>query len=290
MGLFGNNQPAVQQSPRDMLEQKYNSSRANLLLVIVFTAINMILMVAGSDTYFLFSAFVPYMMVVVGALLGGKAPEEYYEAGLLNPGAGDPTIFYVLLVIAVIILALYLVCWLLSKKNHVGWLIFALVLFVIDTVAMLLFGEISEMIFDIVFHAWVLFGLIGGISAHFKLKKLPEEPEEPVGAGTDDEEPVEENGEETDSLPKRRADNTVKARILLEAEANGKKIVYRRVNHVNELVIDGDVYDEIEGIVEFEHTLRARLDGHVYEARFDGAAHSRIYVDGVEIAKKLRLV
>ena len=71
MGLFGNNQPAVQQSPRDMLEQKYNGSRANLLLVIVFTAINMILMVAGSDTYFLFSAFVPYMMVVVGALLGG---------------------------------------------------------------------------------------------------------------------------------------------------------------------------------------------------------------------------
>lgn len=201
MGLFKKQETATVPTQRELYDQSYKNARNNLMLAIVFTAVNMILMVAGSDTYFLFSAFVPYMLVVFGALFGGMAPEEYYESGLLTPGAGDPTVFYVLLAIAVVILALYFVCWLLSKNRHVGWLIFALVLFAIDTVLMLLSGDVTESIIDIVFHGWVLFCLISGISAHFKLKKLPEEPEEE--AGSDDERfdifkpQTEENGEET---------------------------------------------------------------------------------------------
>ena len=70
-----------------------------------------------------------------------------------------------------------------SKKNNVGWLVAALVLFAIDTVSMFLFMGIDvSMILDIVFHAWVIYYLIAGIVAHKKLKELPLE--EPVVEAT----------------------------------------------------------------------------------------------------------
>lgn len=57
-----------------------------------------------------------------------------------------------------------------------AWLIVALVLFALDTLMMLLGGIGLDSIVDILFHGWVIISLSMGISAHFKLKKLPEEP------------------------------------------------------------------------------------------------------------------
>lgn len=55
-------------------------------------------------------------------------------------------------------------------------LIVTLVLFGIDT-AILLFDLVSyfdsSFIIDVVFHAWVIYDLILGISSYLKLKKLP---------------------------------------------------------------------------------------------------------------------
>lgn len=47
-------------SERYTLENKYNTTRYNLLLVIGFTLINIVLLVTNSDRYFLFSAYIPY--------------------------------------------------------------------------------------------------------------------------------------------------------------------------------------------------------------------------------------
>ena len=87
-----------------------------------------------------------------------------------------------LLVIAAAILVLYLLSWIFSKKPRVGWMIFSLVFFALDTLFMLWFMGISaDMILDVVFHAWVLISLTNGIVSYFKLKKLPEEePAEPL--------------------------------------------------------------------------------------------------------------
>lgn len=49
---------------------------------------------------------------------------------------------------------------------------------------------------------------------------------------------------ETTSAVIRYADTTVKSRILLQANIQEYKICYRRVKSVNELVINGRVYDE----------------------------------------------
>lgn len=176
--LFTNKQTeAVPQ--RQLLESKYASARHNILLIVAFTVVNIILLVAQSNTYFLFSAYLPYLIVDFGMVLCGMYPAEYYGEDLSGIEFLDKNFLTVMLVIAAVVLILYLLSWIFSKKSRVGWMILALVFFGIDTIAMLALNGIAlDMIVDIVFHVWVVVSLIGGVSAHYKLKKLPEEQEE----------------------------------------------------------------------------------------------------------------
>lgn len=165
-------------TPKQALLQRYNGSRNNLLLIVAFTLINMILIIAGSSSYFLFSASIPYYLTFFGMLYTGKMPAEYYyEWTTFELSA--PILLIIAIIIAIVITALYALCWYMSKKHGYGWLIFALVCFVIDTVFMFRFGGFSaDIIIDIIFHAWVIISLASGISAAVKLAKLP--PEEPA--------------------------------------------------------------------------------------------------------------
>jgi hypothetical protein len=162
------------QTSRQDLEAKYNNSRINLLLVVAFTAINIILLVTKSDSYFLFSAYIPYALVTLGMLICGMFPQEFYVNEFDGMEFFDTSVFAVFLVIAIIIVALYLISWFLSRKNKRGWLIFALILFTVDTLGMFAFqGLALDSIIDIVFHVWVIVSLCQGISASGKLKKMP---------------------------------------------------------------------------------------------------------------------
>lgn len=163
---------------RSYYESKYATSRANLLLTAVFTVINLILLITNSNTYFLFSAFIPYYITSLGMLLCGRYPEEYYTDGLEDIIFINDSFFAVTLTVAVVMVLFYLLAWLLSKKRRVGWLILSLVFFSLDTILMLLLNGIAlDWIMDILFHGYVIYFLIIGINAHFKLKKLPLEEE-----------------------------------------------------------------------------------------------------------------
>ena len=167
-----------QTSLRSYYESKYATSRANLLLTAVFTVINLILLITNSNTYFLFSAFIPYYITSLGMLLCGRYPEEYYTDGLEDIIFINDSFFAVALTVAVVMVLFYLLAWLLSKKRRVGWLILSLVFFSLDTILMLLLNGIAlDWIMDILFHGYVIYFLIIGINAHFKLKKLPLEEE-----------------------------------------------------------------------------------------------------------------
>lgn len=277
-----------QLSQRQVYAQKYQKSRLNLLLIVVFTAINLLLLVTNSDSYFLFSASIPYYMTGMGMLMCGLFPEEFYGEEIAEYIFFDNSYFYILLAISVVITLLYLLAWLLSNKNRVGWMIFSLVFFGIDTAAMLWLNGISvDGILDIIFHVWVLVSLISGIIAHYKLKKLPVE--EPVAAPAENEaDATSDAANVQNSSIIRIADRDVKHRVLAQAQVGTYDICYRRVKRTNELVINGNVYDEIEALVERSHTLEANIDGHVILASFNGS-HSFIYFDGEEKAKKLRL-
>ncbi len=88
----------------------------------------------------------------------------------------------------------------------------------------------------------------------------------------------------------RMADPAAKGKILLEAEVDGYRIGYRRVKTVNELVINGVVYDEKKGVIEFAHKLSATLDGHTFEAGYDEADMSYIVYDHKRIKEKRRWI
>ena len=177
-------------SQRQLLEGRYKAAGNNVLWVVLFTVVNIVLLVANSNTYFLFSAFIPYALVDLGMYYCGKYPAELYsEWGEVQ--FADTSLLVVVVVIAAVICALYLLCCLFCRKGQkrrVGWLITALVFIALDTGLMLLFGSIADNILDVVFHGWIIVSLIMGISAHFKLKKLPEE--EPVAVPQPDAEVV----------------------------------------------------------------------------------------------------
>ncbi len=184
--LFNNNSRTPAIPERQRLENRYNASRGNLLLVIVFTLINIVLIFTKSYSYFLFSAFVPYVMVDEGWYWTGRYPSEYYEDGVI---LSADSFLYTMIAIVAVVLVVYLLCWLFSNKNRVGWLITALVFFALDTVFYVWYCGISvEGIIDLLFHVWVLYYLISGIVAHYKLKKLPPEEETPVAV--EEETPV----------------------------------------------------------------------------------------------------
>ena len=177
MGLFKKDSQQETLTERQVLENKYASACGNIMLVVAFTVINIVLLLIKADSYFLFSAYVPYAIASLGALLCGMAPAEAYTGDMAMTEFLPISFFAVCLVVAVVIIALYLICWLLARKQKTSWITVALVLFGIDTLLMLvLAGFDTTMIMDYVFHAWVVISLIGGISAAKKLKNLPEEP------------------------------------------------------------------------------------------------------------------
>ena len=105
----------------------------------------------------------------------GMYPADYYLA-YSAPDFLPIGVFVAMMCIAVIMVVLYVLSWVLSKKKA-GWLIFGMIFFVIDTLAMVaLNGIVVESILDYVIHAWVVVSLIGGVLANKKLKDLPEEP------------------------------------------------------------------------------------------------------------------
>ena len=188
-GFFNQNQGL---SERAMLENKYKSARIDLLLVAIMTLVNVIFVITGSDTYFLFSATVPYLLSFLSALYCGMLSPEIYEYLDVATAEFLPApVFYVALAIALVITALYVVAFFLSNKGRVGWLVFALIFFIIDTLVMFFYYGISfDMIIDYVFHAAVIVFLAMGIKAHRSLENLP--PEELVAPIVDVPEEVNE--------------------------------------------------------------------------------------------------
>ncbi len=174
MALF-KNKKNQNMSERQKLTARYNGARSNILLVIAFTLVNSVLLFTGSDSYFLFSAAIPYYMTLFGLLYTGRMPAEWYE-GVENFQPDPDAVLYIYVVIAVVIVGIYALMWFLSKKHGYGWLVAALLLFVADTFAMFYYtGFTTDMILDFVFHIWVLVSLTSGIIAAINLKKLPEE-------------------------------------------------------------------------------------------------------------------
>lgn len=266
---------------REHYMQLYEIARKNLLIMLVLTIVNVVLVAVNSGVIMLFSATIPYFALSYGMYI---AAHSY-----------SSTMLYLSIVLAVILIILYLICYLMSKK-HYGWLIFATVMFVLDTLAMIglyiSVGEVSS-ILDIIIHILVLYYLISGSINGYKLSHLPQE-EQSMFSNVDDarfyamennDDAISINDNET-SLYK--ADMNVKYRVLLESNVYGHEIVYRRIKRTNELVVDGYVYDTYQALAEKAHCLNAKVDGHLIQVGYNGIISSYLKVDGQTVLKKIR--
>lgn len=240
-----NRQLSFVSSPRNQLLYKYRNNCYNLLLVVIFSVINVILCVAGSESYFLFSATIPYLASVFGVAI--------------SIGTGATSMTFIGCAVAIILILPYLLCWIFSKR-HYGWLIGALVYFAIDSVVLVSFLFSAPMIMDCLFHVWIIVSLIIGIVNGRKLKNMPEEELTDVASSVD------ENGDAIileDTYPLRSAVTDEKIRVHIEADVEGRHIVYRKCGKcLEELVVDNMVYAE--------HTFKGRLKPHFMSAVVGG--------------------
>lgn len=164
-----NNTP-VDKNSREYLLRQVANGRYSLLLIVILTVVNLIMTILDTNTYFLFSASVPYYLVFVGMGI-----ENGFVDGAWNVKG---TLTYT----GLVIVAVYLLCWLLSKERA-GWLTAALVLFIIDTVALVvitfaLYDSPMGKLVDFLLHIWAIVELVQGVRGSKKLKALPpaEEP------------------------------------------------------------------------------------------------------------------
>ena len=267
------------------MQQKVNTARSNLLVLTILTAVNILILLIGSPSMLLFSATVPYYAVAFG----------YFNAGGI--------LLALAITIALICITLYLMCWVFSK-DHYGWFYAAFAMMLIDTVFQLVLYISSNMLvisLDTIIHVWIIWCMFSGGRSGSRLAGMPEEEVEAVAVSVEAVPewaslPAEEapEGESQPAAPVwgkplRMADTDKKYREFISAEHNGHRISYRRTGRVNELVIDGYVYDEVTMLFESTHNLTATVDGHRYEAGFDGISHSYLKADGVILERKLRI-
>lgn len=146
-----------------MLGNKYVSSRRNVLVVMAFTVINIILMVLNSNMYFLFSATMPQVFYMFGALFSEQS---------------NSSIFLIIgIVLAIVVIGFYALGFFLSKKNF-NWMTFLAIFFALDIVFLAFYIYIcggmlviADFLLDILFHIFIMISLVSGVLNASKLKK-----------------------------------------------------------------------------------------------------------------------
>jgi len=264
---------------------KFKNARTNLLMVVVFTTVNLILAAFNAGIYMLFSATIPQLIFETGRIVA----EELEINGILIIG----------LVIAILIISLYFICWLLTKRSRV-FILVALIFFSIDSLLFLFLTLAAEFeisfLLDIAFHGWVMFYLINGTIAWAKLRGVSADEYHAVLKETDvaavnqniDDVLQQDEEENQKNVPLRFDDK--KGRILIQADYEDLQISMKRTRGLTELIVNGNVYDEVKGTIETEYTLTANvLNKKITGVYHSVKSHMYLYVNDLLIAKKLRL-
>ena len=170
---FFNRDSAQEPPSREYLESRFQSARRSLLMVTIFTVVNLVLLVSDANSYFVFSAFIPYFLTAMGMALCGRFPAEFYGDEYLASDFLPPSVLTVMITVSAVIVTLYLASWYFSRNKKAGWLIYAFVAFALDTLCMFLLSEnLLSSILDIIFHGWVLYDIGMAINVAAKIREL----------------------------------------------------------------------------------------------------------------------
>ena len=140
---------------------KFEKARNNLLAVIAFTVINLLLSAFGANISFLFSATLPQFIFEIGKEM--------------NPDTGSNIFMITGLIIAFITIIPYFIFWILARRAR-GLILAALIFFGADSLMLLILIFSMEFnasfLLEIVFHVWILYYLIIGVTAWFKMRDV----------------------------------------------------------------------------------------------------------------------
>lgn len=182
---------------REKYRNNYDNARKNALIAIILTAVSLVL-VAVMEYSFYFSAYVPVSWMEEGVATYKMDNDLYTDEDLAEMGMSEDDIMYYRLGLpyyqaetdgemelvlkgggALLVLAAFLICWLLSKKNPV-WMMILTGLYLVDIGMMVpdlldyyFVSDVRGGMFLILYHAWVLYYLVNGVISNEKLKKLP---------------------------------------------------------------------------------------------------------------------
>lgn len=158
--MIRDTQAQVDKNSREYLTFQRNTGRLTMLAFAAFTVVNLVLLVTQTNYFFLFSAAVPYYLTMFGMAFDSGAVGNYTIAALGISAA---------------ILAVYLLCWVFSKKRN-GWLVMALALAVMDLIALigvsLTMGIFTIKVLDLAIHGIAVWEIVQALRAHNKLEKL----------------------------------------------------------------------------------------------------------------------
>jgi|GEM_PF-3080229 len=148
--------------------QKFSKARNNLFAIVLFSAINMAISLFDSSIRFLFSATTPELFLGFGRLFSEET--------------GNLLFLIVGLVLALVVIGFYLVCWILSERKR-AFMLVALIAFCTDTLLFIVLVilnasfdgfDVSSMI-ETAIYGWILFSLVSGTMAWSKLRGISAE-------------------------------------------------------------------------------------------------------------------
>lgn len=147
------------------LRQQVNIARYMLLGTVIATALNLILLLIGSDTQIVYYSAVSYYFAWFG---------WFFDGGVF----GSLAIIGQILAFAV--LAFYMLAWYLAAKRSL-WLKIGLGMVVIDAVALVLLiiclqAQLMAFFWELALHGAVIYEMAMGISARGKLDLLSQQP------------------------------------------------------------------------------------------------------------------
>ena len=249
---------------REAITKTYNLARGNLAAVIIFTCINIFLIISNSNLFFLFSASIPIFLLYQGAEF--SAWTGSYSFALSG------------IVLAFAAVSSYAIFWLLTRW-HKGWILAALMFFTLDILLLLwlilafpLPNSGGSVVIELAFRAWIMYYLIIGTRAWYQLKQMPPadepiyddfgEPITPIAESQNRTIPV---AQTPPSSPIRHSPK--KGRALVSQNYNNMDIVVKRTFGVTELVVDGMVYAEKTGVHEGKpYILEANVNNVIIHA------------------------
>ena len=268
---------------RSAAQNKFEISRKNLLAVVIFTTINVLMVLFNAGLSFLFSAKVPEIIIQIGMV----------AYGISERGA----ILFAAAVISFAIIIIYFSCYVLSKKRR-AFILVALIMFSVDFLFLiwtLTLGFDAGILIDFAFHVWVMYYFIIGTKAWADLKKMPPEEEMAENENREGQAEYEEYTEEND-VPKALV-NTVplreqspKGKVVISQTYRDLEIVVKRSFGVTELIVNGMVFAEQKGVLEAAYVLDVCVENTSIKVTMDYLANMELYVNGDLLARKKRLL